>query len=115
MNRNMVAVVVAAVVLSFGGGFLLAKGLDGAFRGHPGGPGGGGIWSMFGHPRDANAPRRGIPKPDGFTVWTTRLDTSGPQPQACLQMTRPLDASKSYADFVLVSPDLGHAPAVSVK
>ena len=30
-------------------------------------------------------------------------------------MTRDLDPSKSYADFVLVSPDLGHAPATIVK
>ncbi|RZJ86558.1 MAG: alpha-2-macroglobulin family protein, partial [Brevundimonas sp.] len=40
---------------------------------------------------------------------------SGPEPKACIEMTRPLDASKSYADFVLVSPDPGVTPAVSVK
>ncbi len=54
-------------------------------------------------------------KPDGFAIWKTRLDTSSPDPLACIEMTRDLDPSKSYGDFVLVSPDLGHAPAVIVK
>src|SRR5437016_5429309 len=112
MNRNMVAVVVAAVMLSFGGGFLVAKGIDGAFGSHAGpGTPGASLWSMFGKPRSADAPRRGIPKPEGFAVWKTRLDTSGAQPQACIEMSKPLDPAKSYADFVMVSPDLGHAPA----
>jgi hypothetical protein len=30
-------------------------------------------------------------------------------------MSKPLDPSKSYADFVLISPDLGRQPAVRVK
>jgi uncharacterized protein YfaS (alpha-2-macroglobulin family) len=30
-------------------------------------------------------------------------------------MTRPLDPSRSYADFVLVSPDLAHPPSASVR
>src|SRR5262249_51457727 len=42
-------------------------------------------------------------------------DTTGASPQACIEMTRPLDASRAFADYVLVSPDLGHAPAVSVN
>jgi uncharacterized protein YfaS (alpha-2-macroglobulin family) len=116
MNRTWAAGAIAALIVGFGGGFLVAKGVDGAFR-HGGAEAGqaGSIWSMFGHPRAANAPRRGIPKPDGFTLWKTRLDTSGPEPRACLEMTRDLDPSKSYSDYVLVSPDLGHTPAVSAK
>jgi uncharacterized protein YfaS (alpha-2-macroglobulin family) len=34
---------------------------------------------------------------------------------ACVQMSKPLDPSKAYADFVLISPDLGRQPAVRVK
>ncbi|MFI4935722.1 MAG: alpha-2-macroglobulin, partial [Caulobacterales bacterium] len=117
MNRNLAVAAIAALIAGFGGGFLVAKGLDGAF--HRAASGGaassGSLWSMFGHPRDANAPRQGLVKPDGFVIWKTRLDTTGPQPQACIQMTRPLDPAKSYSDFVLISPDLGHAPAVSAK
>jgi hypothetical protein len=30
-------------------------------------------------------------------------------------MTRPLDPSRSYGDFVQVQPDLGHARAASVR
>jgi uncharacterized protein YfaS (alpha-2-macroglobulin family) len=118
MNRNMIAAGIAAVLVAFGGGFLVAKGLDGAFRPHVTGAGaepGDSLWGLFGKPRGADAPRRGIPKPDGFVVWKTRMDTSGATPQACIQMTKPLDPTKSYADFVLVSPDLGHAAAVTAK
>ena len=104
------------VIASFGGGFLAAKGLDlikpaAAGKLEPGAEG----WSLFGKPRGAGAPRRGVPKPEGFAVWRSRIDSSGPAPMACVEMTRPLDPSKSYGDFVLVAPDLGHAPAVSVK
>ena len=70
---------------------------------------------MFGTPRSAKAARRGIPRPEGFAVWKTRLDTAGGQPFACIQMSRALDPSKSYSDYVLISPDLGHTPAVSVR
>ena len=118
MDRRLAAATIAAVVLAFFGGFILAKGFDGTlFARHA--PGGGALagefWPFFGHPRDAGAPRAGETKPAGFTVWKTRLDTSGSDPRACIQMTRDLDSSKSYADFVLVSPDLGHAPAVSAQ
>ncbi|HEX7759717.1 MAG TPA: alpha-2-macroglobulin [Caulobacteraceae bacterium] len=117
MNRSLVAAAIAALVVGFGGGFLVAKGVDGAFRGHPGvaASPGASLWSLFGKPRSADAPRRGIPKPEGFAVWKTRMDTSGAQPLACVEMSKPLDPSKSYSDFVLVSPDLGHAPAVTAK
>ena len=111
MNRTLAAAVLALVV-GFGGGLLAAKGFQGGPARHAQG---GGLWNLFGKPRAADAPRRGIPKPDGFAVWKTRLDTSGEQPLACIQLTRPLDPAKSYADFVLISPELDHAPAVTVK
>ena len=107
-------VAAAIVVAAFGGGYLAAKTVaphDPAARHEPGAEG----WSLFGKPRGAAAPRRGIPKPEGFAVWRTRIDTSRAEPMACVELTRPLDPAKSYADFVLVSPDLGHPPAVSVK
>jgi uncharacterized protein YfaS (alpha-2-macroglobulin family) len=34
---------------------------------------------------------------------------------ACVRMSCPLDPARAYSDFVLVSPDLGHPPAVVVK
>ena len=73
------------------------------------------MWSLFGHPRAANAPRRGVAKPDAFAVWQSHVDTSGLTPLACVQMSRPLDPARAYGDFVLVSPDIGHPPAVVVK
>jgi uncharacterized protein YfaS (alpha-2-macroglobulin family) len=114
MDRRLAAVI-AAVVVAFGGGFLLAKGVDGrlfqpALHGQALA-----YWPFFGHPRAAGAPRQREVKPDGFAIWKTRLDTSGPDPLACVVMTRDLNPSKSYGDFVLVSPDLGHAPAVTAK
>ena len=101
------------LVAAFGGGFIAAKGMDGlslfgagksgpAAKLEPGAQG----WSLFGKPRDANAARRGIPKPEGFAVWRSRIDTSKPEPLACVELTRPLDPAKSYTDFVLVAPDL---------
>jgi len=118
MNRTLAAAAIAALIVGFGGGFLVAKGFDGALgrsESVPHATETGGFWSLFGRPRSADAPRRGIPKPDGFAVWKTALDTTGPEPLACIQLTRPLDAARSYGDFVLISPELGHAPAVSVK
>lgn len=115
MHRSLAAAL-AAVVVAFGGGFLLAKGLDGTlFHRPPPGQPVASFWTMFGHPRAANAPRHGAQKPDGFAIWKTRLDTSGPDPLACIELSRDLDPAKSYADFVLVSPDLGHAPAVTAR
>ncbi|HQR90456.1 MAG TPA: hypothetical protein PLH31_14585, partial [Caulobacter sp.] len=72
-------------------------------------------WSLFGKPRSANAPRRGIPKPEGFAVWQSRIDSSGADPMACVRMSKALDPSKPYADYVLISPDTGRTPAVRVK
>jgi len=117
MNRTLAAAVIAALVAGFGGGFLAARGLAGSA---PPQAAGGQIgqnwaWALFGRPRAPNAPRQGIAKPEGFAVWKTRLDTSGAQPLACIELTRPLDPAKAYGDFVLVSPQPDHAPAVSVK
>ena len=70
-------------------------------------------WSLFGKPRAADAPRAAPRKPDGFTVWTSRLDSRGTAPSACIRMTRPLDPRRSYGDFVSVSPGLGHPAAVT--
>jgi hypothetical protein len=72
-------------------------------------------WPFFGKPRSATAPRAAPPKPAGFAVWRSRIDTSRPDPLACVQMTRPLNPAKSYSDYVLVAPDVGHAPAVIVR
>lgn len=72
-------------------------------------------WPLFGHPRAADAPRPAVPKPAGFAFWRSRIDTSRPDPVGCAELTRPLDPARSYADFVLVTPDLGHKPAVSVN
>lgn len=106
-----------ALVVGFGGGFAVGKGGHFFGGGKPAGAESvkGEAWSLFGKPRSANAPRRGIPKPEDFAVWQTRVDSSGPDPLACIRMSRDLDPSKAYADFVLVSPDLGRQPSVRVK
>ena len=104
----------AIIIAAFGGGYLTAHTLapqGAATKAEPGAEG----WSLFGKPRGAGAPRRGVPRPEGFAVWRTRIDTSRAEPMACVELTRPLDANKSYGDYVLVSPDLGHPPAVSAK
>jgi alpha-2-macroglobulin len=114
MDRRLVAAI-AAVVVAFGGGFLFARGVDGKLFTSAGAAQALAYWPYFGHPRAAGAPRAGEVKPAGFAIWKTRLDTSAADPLACIEMSRDLDPSKSYADFVLVSPDLGHAPATIVK
>lgn len=117
---RVAAVAVGALAIGFGGGLLTGKAAElGWFGGGKAGvasaPVKGEAWSLFGKPRSANAPRRGIPKPDGFAVWQTRIDSSGQDPMACVRMSKALDPSKSYADFVLISPDIGRQPAVRVK
>ena len=122
MDRNqkiLAAAVAAALLLGLGGGFLIGKNSHGtphaATAANVARQETGFLWPFFGHPRSATAPRAGQKKPDGFAVWTTRMDTSHAQPVACIRMTRPLDPSKSYADFVLISPELGGAPAVAAR
>jgi uncharacterized protein YfaS (alpha-2-macroglobulin family) len=117
-GRSGPALAIGVVIAAFGGGFLSAKAVDGLHlfgrrtaEAQVEGVG----WNLFGKPRAADARRRGAVKPEGFAVWRSRVDTSGASPRACIQLTRPLDPAKSYADFVLVSPDLGAPPAVAVK
>jgi uncharacterized protein YfaS (alpha-2-macroglobulin family) len=112
-SQRIAAIVAACLAIGFGGGFLVARATA---PGHasPGGAAPGFDWPFFGKPRAASAPRAEPNKPAGFAVWKTRVDTHGTDPQSCVTMSRPLDARKSYSDFVLVSPDLGHPVAVSV-
>jgi uncharacterized protein YfaS (alpha-2-macroglobulin family) len=115
-DRSLAYGAIGAAVIAFGGGFVVAKATETLHLagGHGGGIGGF-FSSMFGHPRDANAPRAGIAKPEGFAVWRQRVDTGGDNARACVEFTRALDPSKSYGDFVLVSPDPGRPPAVTVS
>ena len=119
MNRDrkiLAAAVAAALVFGLGAGYLFGKGGQ-----HPGQAANvareetGFVWPFFGHPRSASAPRPGDPKPEGFAVWSTHVDTSRAQPVDCIRMTRPLDPARDYADFVLVSPEIQGAPAVAAK
>ena len=111
-ERWTVAAMAAGAAVVFGAGFITAKVLPSTAQA---GVAPGFEWPFFGKPRGAGAARPAVPKPEGFAVWTTRIDTTKPEPLACVRMTRPLDPSKSYGDFVQVQPDLGHAPAVSVN
>ncbi len=111
-DRTSIAAVVAGVAVAFGAGLLAGKALPSHTRSN----GEAGFdWPFFGKPRDPHAARPAVPRPDGFAVWTMRVDTTQPEPLACVRLTRPLDPSKSYSDFVQVLPDLRHAPAVSVR
>ena len=121
MDRNqkiLAAAVAAALVLGLGAGFLIGKGAGGRHTGPSASVAReetGLLWPLFGHPRAAGAPRPGQHKPDGFAVWKTRIDTAHAQPVACIQMTRPLDPAKAYADFVLISPEMQGTPAVAAR
>ena len=116
VGRRTVLAAIALLVVGFGVGYLTAWLA-------PGKPSGGGAaasstsgfaWSLFGKPRAADAPRAAPEKPDGFAVWTSRLDVTGSGPRACIRLSRPLDTRRSYGDYVTVSPDLGHPAAVTV-
>jgi len=123
-NKVLAGIAAGILLLGFGGGFLVAKAVEGGghratvdARGNPI-PHAGMFdgWSrMFGHPRGANAPRAPMLKPAGFAYWRQRIDTSSSNPKACAEFSRPLDPSKPYADYVLVSPDPGTPPAVTVN
>ncbi|MDR3507692.1 MAG: alpha-2-macroglobulin [Caulobacteraceae bacterium] len=122
-RRVLIAAAVAIGVLGFGGGALTMRLADAHHLLAPKTAADGAVaqadqgltWPFFGKPRPASASRADPPKPDGFAVWTQRIDTSRPDPVACVRMTRALDSSKIYADFVMVSPDLGHPPAVTAQ
>jgi hypothetical protein len=120
-RRLLVAAAVAIGALGFGGGALTMRLADShLLAGRSSDPasassaGQGFAWPFFGKLRSVSAVRAAAPKPDGFAVWKQRMDTGKPEPAGCIELTRPLDATRTYADFVLVSPDLGHPPAVSV-
>ncbi len=116
-GRPAVLAAVTLLVAGFGGGFLTAKltAPHVAATAPQVAPAASGFdWPLFGKPRAAEAPRAGVSKPDGFAVWTTRLDTQNGSPRACIRMSRPLDPGKSYGDFVTVSPELGHPAPVTV-
>ena len=121
MDRNqkiLAAAVAAALLAGFGSGFIFGKGAGGRHAGSEASVAReetGFRWPLFGHPRSADARRAAAQKPAGFAVWRTRIDSSHAQPVACVQMSRPLDSTKAYADFVLVSPETGGAPAVSAR
>jgi uncharacterized protein YfaS (alpha-2-macroglobulin family) len=108
-DRRLVVAACAVLLVGFLGGWLAAKTSE-HFHGA-----GGFFGVSFGHPRSADAPRRGLPKPDGFAPWRQRVDVQGSDPKVCIEFTRPLDPSKSYGDFVLVSPDPGRPPSVTVN
>ena len=118
-RRQLIAAAIAAAVLCFGGGALTMRLVDVY---HPFSQGNvgpnlmtGSGWPGFARPRSAFAARAGAPKPANFALWRQRIDTSTTSPSACVQMSKPLDPGKTYSDFVLVSPDLGHTPAVTVR
>jgi uncharacterized protein YfaS (alpha-2-macroglobulin family) len=114
LKRGAVIAAGITLLLGFGGGYLTAK-VAGSHA-HSGAAADTGFsWPFFAKPRAANAPRQGVRKPDGFAVWTTRIDASHADPISCVRMTRLLDPRKSYSDFVLVSPDLGHPVGATVK
>ncbi|MFT4090401.1 MAG: alpha-2-macroglobulin [Asticcacaulis sp.] len=115
-NRTVIAGAAAVLISGFSIGFLTAKATEGGFS-----PSQQTVKvtetvsGLFGKPRDKDAPRAVDRKPAGFAVWKHRLDLSGASPAACIEFSKPLDASKSYGDYVLVSPELPSKPAVSVK
>ena len=121
MNRNQAilgAAVAGALMLGFFGGFLVAKSGGGRPAGGPAAVArqeAGFSWPFFGKPRAADARRPNVAKPSGFAVWKTRVDTGGAQPLACIQLTRALDPSKAYSDYVMISPEGGGAPAVTAR
>ncbi len=117
-NRTLIAGAAAVLISGFCVGFLTAKATSGEHNASIASPAAelaGPATGLFGKPRDKNARRAGDQKPDGFDTWKQRLDTSGNSPKACVTFSKPLDPSKPYSDFVVVSPALPSAPAVAVK
>ena len=116
-GRRTAAVVAGVVLAAFAAGVGVGRLSQGAATSAPSAKAtpGGDVWSLFGKLRPADAPRAGVKKPDGFVVWTSRLDTKGASPAACVRMTEALDPRKSYGDFVSVSPVLGRPVAVTVS
>lgn len=116
-GRTAVLAAAALLAAGFGGGFLTARLTAQRPASAPQvSPASSGFdWPLFGKPRAADAPRAGVKKPEGFAVWTSRLDTTGGSPRACIRMSMPLDPARSYGDFISVSPGLGHPAGVTVS
>ena len=116
-GRQAILGAIALLAVGYGGGFLTAKmGPSRPAAGAAAGQSSSGFdWPLFGKPRAADAPRAAVKKPDGFAVWSSRLDLASGAPKACIRMSRPLDPKKSYGDFVTVNPELGHPAAVTVS
>jgi uncharacterized protein YfaS (alpha-2-macroglobulin family) len=117
-TRLSAVLAIGFAVAAFAGGILAAE----AFHGLKPQPkaalaqaDAGRAWSLFGKPRQASAPRPNAPRPEGFAVWRTRIDSSGPDPLACIEFSRALNPARSYGDFVLISPDPGTKPAVVAR
>jgi uncharacterized protein YfaS (alpha-2-macroglobulin family) len=105
-----------ALLLGFGAGFLIAKAPD-LRRASVGADAASGAfsWPLFGKLRPAGAARATAARPEGFAVWTTRIDTAGTEPLACVRLTRPLDPQADYSDFIEITPALDTPPAVTVQ
>jgi uncharacterized protein YfaS (alpha-2-macroglobulin family) len=117
-RRLPALVAIGLTIAAFAGGLLAAEafhGLQAAPKAAEARAEGGGPWSLFGKPRRPDAARPDAPRPEGFAVWRTRIDSSGPDPRACIEFSRALNPARAYGDFVMVSPDPGTKPAVVAK
>ena len=112
-DRPLVVGAFGAIVVGFGGGFIVAKATETLHTRTE--SSGGGLFSMFGHPRSPFARRAGLPRPEGFAVWRQRVDTSDANAKACVEFTRKLNPQFAYSDYVLVSPDPGRPPAATLN
>lgn len=115
LRRPAALIAAGTLVAGFGGGYLTARTVGTHAAAAAGGGEQAAAWPFFGKPRAAGAKRTAPPKPEGFAVWRQRIDTSRPDPLACIEMTRPLDPATPYGDFVLVSPAEERKPAVTVS
>lgn len=111
-----------AALLTFGGfgfGFLSGKGQTPSAISSQGVEGNlgqtGAPNSLFGQIRKASAERLSDLKPLHFAVFKQHIDTSSAEPSACVEFSKPLDPTKPYQDYVVVSPALPAIPAVTVK
>lgn len=94
IDRNLVIVAIASLVVGLGGGLTLAK------------LGGGAAQSPVEQIRSAKAARAEAAQPGDMRFLRARLDTSGERPRACLEFSRDLqaDGSVRYGDYVRIEP-----------
>lgn len=115
-NRALAVAGVLALAVGFGGGFLSSQLVSERAAAQSEAHAGKGFeWPFFGKPRRADAERPGPQRPREFAVWRSRVDTSTPDPRACIELSRALNPERSYGDFVQVAPELPTKPAVSVR